>query len=117
MPPVPTVSQTPPKAETAAELRPPEYEREVVGILPDDLQLALVPDDHRAAPPGGALVDALELTRRQRVVLDRNGEAAHRRIQRRPLRDRPRPQDAADLEPKVEVKRHRVVKLDYEPRR
>jgi hypothetical protein len=37
-------------------------------------------------------------------------------VERRPLRDRPRAQDAAELEPQVEVQRRGVVELDDESR-
>ena len=70
---------------------------------------ALIPDDHRAGAARLPLVHALELTGRQRMVLDRHGQPPDRRVQRRALGHRPRPQHVAGLDPQVEMQRRRVV--------
>jgi hypothetical protein len=86
----------------------------VVAVVAQPFHRALVPDDHRAAAAPRALVHALELAGRERVVLDRDGEPPVGRIHGRALGDGPGPQHAALFEPQVEVQRRRVVLLDDE---
>jgi hypothetical protein len=50
------------------------------------------------------------------MILDRDGEPSHRRVQRRPLRDGPGAQRLTPLEPQIEMQGGRVVKLDDEAR-
>ena len=52
-------------------------EDQVAGLVAGYLGGSLVPDDHSAAAPRVSLVHPLELTGRQLVILDRDGQAAH----------------------------------------
>jgi len=56
-------------------------------------------------------VDALEVARLQRVVLDWHSQPAHCRIKGWPLGNGPRAQDLADLDPEVEMQPRCVMKL------
>ena len=73
------------------------------GSPPGDVGRPLVPDDHGPGAAPGAGVHALELTRRQGVVLDRHGQPPDRGIERGALGHRPRAQHGAGLDPQVEV--------------
>lgn len=84
-------------------------------LVADNLGRPFVPDDHCAAAAPLALVDSLEVPGRQLVVLNRNGKSPDGRIQRWPLRHRPRPQHAICLDPEVIVQPGRVMQLDHEP--
>jgi len=47
--------------------------------------------------------DPLIVTGGQRVVLDRHGQPSDTGIKRRPFGNRPRPEDAADPDPEIEM--------------
>ena len=91
-----------------------QHEREMVGLPAQDLDRPLVPDDHRSTTAALSFVDALELARRQGVVLDWNSQPPHGGIEGWPLRDGPGAEDATNLQPQIEVQAGRVVELDYE---
>ena len=88
----------------------------MVGLPAQDLDRPLVPDDHRSATAALTLVHALELARRQGVVLDRHSQPPHGGIEGRPLRNGPGTEDATNLQAQIEVQAGRVVELDYEAR-
>ena len=75
---------------------------------------AAVPDHHGAAAVLALRNDALELVVLDRVVLDLHRQALDGRVERGPLRDRPRQHHAVPLEPEVVVERGRAVLLDHE---
>jgi hypothetical protein len=58
--------------------------------------------------------DALEVSVRDRVILDVHGEPLHLGVEARPLRDRPAQQHAVELEPEVVVQSGSGVLLDHE---
>ena len=75
----------------------------MAGLITDDLSIALIPDDHRARAACLPGPDPLIVTGGQRVVLDRHGQPSDTGIKRRPSGDRPRPEDAADPDPEIEM--------------
>lgn len=64
-------------------------EGQVAGFVPGDFGGSLVPDDHGAAAPPLPLVHPLEFADGQLVILNGDGEAAHRGIERGALGDGP----------------------------
>jgi hypothetical protein len=52
----------------------------VIDVVPDEFDLALVPNDHRAAASRRVYVDALKVTRRKLVVINLHSEPGYRRI-------------------------------------
>jgi len=80
-------------------------------LIPDDIGGALVPDDDGAAASPVSLMNALELARRHRMVLYRDGEPPDRGVERWPLGYRPGTQHVARLQTEVEMQRRRVVQL------
>ena len=64
-------------------------------VLASDLGGSLIPDDHRAGAAPLAFVHALELTRRQGVIIDWHGQSPDGGVERRPLGHRPRAQHLA----------------------
>src|SRR5215831_11690513 len=75
--------------EATGELAAVRRERQMSRLVPGDVGGALIPDDHGAAAAPGIGVHALELTRFQRVVLDRHGEPPDRGVERGSLGHRP----------------------------
>jgi hypothetical protein len=104
------------QGEAAGQLAAAQRERQVSRLVAGDVGGALVPDDHRAAASPLALVHALELTGRQGVILNGDGQAPDRGIERGSLRHGPRAQHAAGLDAQIEVQPRRVVQLHDEPR-
>lgn len=68
------------ESETTAELDAAHDEREVIDVVPDEFDLALVPNDHRAGASRRVYVDALKVTRRKLVVINLHSEPGYRRI-------------------------------------
>ena len=85
-------------------------------LITDNLSVALIPDDHRAGTAYLPGPDPLIVTSGQGVVLDRYGKPPDPGIERRPLGNRPRPQDLAGPDPEIEMERRRVVELHHEAR-
>src|SRR5580698_9712755 len=90
-------------------------------LIPDDIGGALIPDDDGAAASPASLMpmslmNALELPRRHRMVLNRDGEPPDRGIERWPLGYRPGTQYVARLQTEIEMQRRRVVQLDDKSR-
>src|ERR1019366_3062018 len=112
----PAMLAGPGQGEAARELAARHDEGHMLWLRAYDLRRALIPDDHSAAAARLALVNALEVTRRDGVVLDRPRQPPDRGIEGRPLGHRPRAEHAADLEPQVEVQCGRVMQLHDEPR-
>src|SRR5260221_4605847 len=99
------------QGKAAGELAALQPERQRPGFVAEDLGGALIPDDHGAAAARLSIVHALEVARLQRVVFDWQGKPAHCRIKGRPLGNRQRAQDLADLDPEIEMQPRRVMKL------
>lgn len=89
----------------------------MAGLVTDDLGGALIPDDHSAAAARLTGPDSLKVTRGQSVILDRDGQPPHPRVKRRPLGNRPRPQDITEPDPQIEMQRRGIVELHHEARR
>ena len=104
------------QGEAPGQLAAMQGDGQMARVVAGDLGGSLVPDDHGAAAPQLSFVHALELTGRQLVILDRDGQAAYRRIERRSLRDGPGAQHLAGLDAQVEVERGRVMQLHDESR-
>jgi hypothetical protein len=51
-----------------------QAERQLARLVARDVSRALIPDDHRARAACLSLVNALEVARRQGMVLDGNGQ-------------------------------------------
>jgi hypothetical protein len=83
------------QGEASGQLAAVQGDRQVARVIAGDLSGSLIPDDHGAAAPPLSFVHALELSGRQLVIFDRDGQAAHRRIQRGSLRDGPGAQHLA----------------------
>jgi hypothetical protein len=62
------------QGESAGELAAVQLRGQVAGLVAGDLGRALVPDDDRARAAGLPGPGSLEVTRGQRVVLDRHGQ-------------------------------------------
>lgn len=89
----------------------------MTGLVAGDLGRALVPDDDRARAVCLPRPDPFKVARGQGVVLNRYGKPPDTGIQRRPLRNCPRAEDIANLDPEVEMKRRRIVELNHKARR
>ena len=110
--------------EAAAELAPDEHElelaavdrlrrRRLVRVLRIGLPPAVVPQ-HDVALAVAARDDPLEPAVGVRVILDLDGERLARRVEARPLGDRPADEHAVDLEAQVVVQTAGPVALDEE---
>jgi hypothetical protein len=82
--------------EAACQLAAMQDKGQPAWLVANDLGRALIPDDHRAAAATVPRVHALEVARRQGMVLDRHGQPARCRVERRPLGHGPRTQHVAD---------------------
>src|SRR5690349_9130677 len=91
-------------------------ERLARGLLAEDAVGAGVPHDHLAGAVLALGDHALEVAVGERVVFGRHGEPLLARVERRPLRYRPRLEHAVGLEPEVVVQARRRVLLDHEAR-
>src|SRR5258708_36352387 len=99
------------QGKAAGELAALQPERQMTRFVAEDLGRALIHDDHRAAAARLSVVQALEVARFQRVVLDWHGQPPLCRIQGRSLGNGPRAQDLADLDPEIEMQPRRVMNL------
>ena len=72
-------------------------------LITDNLGVALIPDDHRARAACLPGPDPLIITGGQGVVLHWHGQPPDTGIKRRPFGNRPRPEDAADPDPDIEM--------------
>ena len=79
--------------------------------------VAAVPQLHRAAAILAFGNGALEVAVVERMVLDLDRQALDRRIERRPLGDRPRLEGAVELETEIVVQPRGVVALHHEAQR
>jgi hypothetical protein len=104
------------QSESPSELAAAQNDGQMVRLITDELSGALIPDNHRARTACLPCPDPLIVTRGQGVVLDRHGQPPDTGIERRPFGNRPRPQDLAGLDPKIEMQRRRVVKLHHKAR-
>ena len=76
--------------------------------------LAAIPHDHAAGAVVPGRDDPLEVAVLERMILDFDGEALVGLVVRRPLRHRPRAEDAVHLQPQIEVEIPRGVLVDDE---
>ena len=91
------------QGESSGELAAVQQDGQMAGLITDDLSIALIPDDHRARAACLPGPDPLIITGGQGVVLHWHGQPPDTGIKRWPFGNRPRPEDAADPDPDIEM--------------